>query len=162
MHCLPFTRLENQKGQHSPTSAKDRLCQLWYSSNSWRFGTKICAIATFAVSVINLSVFGWAAMHYGVKGGQQILYEGDCAVAAKLNTYAHLIINALSTILLGSCNYCMQCLSAPTRKELDKAHSKGKSLDIGILSPRNLANIPAKKVVLWCALGISSIPVHLL
>lgn len=79
-----------------------------------------------------------------------------------MNTGIHLAINALSTILLSSSNYCMQCLSAPTRKELDNAHSKGKWLDIGVMSTRNLRGIATKRVVLWWLLGISSLPLHLL
>lgn len=79
----------------------------------------------------------------------------------QIKTGLHLLINALSTILLNSSNYCMQCFSAPTRKELDKAHSKGKWLDTGVMSTRNLRHIATKRVVLWWLLGVSSLPLHL-
>ncbi|KAF3005003.1 hypothetical protein E8E13_008650 [Curvularia kusanoi] len=85
----------------------------------------------------------------------------DCDEARQMNTGLHLLINALSTILLGSSNYCMQCLSAPTRKEVDRAHAQRRSLDIGVLSVSNLLRINRKRAVMWAILGLTSIPLHL-
>jgi hypothetical protein len=62
------------------------------------------------------------------------LYTGDCELVSPLNTGIHLIINALSTILLSSSNYCMQCLSAPTRQDIDKAHRNKRWLDMAHLA----------------------------
>lgn len=56
----------------------------------------------------------------------------------------------------------MQCLSAPTRKEVDKAHAKGKWLDIGVPSVRNLTNIAKPRVGMWLGLGLTSLPLHLM
>lgn len=56
----------------------------------------------------------------------------------------------------------MQCVSAPTRPEIDRFHAKGKYLDIGVPSVRNLRAIPWFKVALWWALGLSSVPLHLM
>jgi hypothetical protein len=67
----------------------------------------------------------------------------------------------LSTILLASSNYAMQCLSAPTRTELDQAHTKTQWLDIGILSFRNLTQIKTVRMLFWLLLGVSSLPLHL-
>lgn len=154
--------IERQTDARPPTKFGHTFRRLDRALTGWRIGVKGCAIATFTVFIINLAMTGWVAMNYSTNGGEHILYQGNCGVAAKLNTILHLLINALSTILLGSCNYCMQCLSAPTREELDKAHSKGKWLHIGILSARNLANISWTRVLLWCILGISTVPIHLL
>ncbi|KAL1595278.1 hypothetical protein SLS60_009968 [Paraconiothyrium brasiliense] len=55
----------------------------------------------------------------------------------------------------------MQCLSAPTRKELDQAHARQSYLDIGVLSPRNLKYISKNRRVRWLILGLSTIPLHL-
>ena len=74
---------------------------------------------------------------------------------------AHFIINALGTIILAGTNYCMQCLSAPTRNDVDKAHAKGLWLNIGILSLRNLRRISRKKLVVWISLAVTSLPLHL-
>ena len=52
----------------------------------------------------------------------------------------------------------MQCLGSPTRDEIDKAHAKGRWLDIGVPTMRNLLNINAKRTVLWVLLALSSAP----
>lgn len=56
----------------------------------------------------------------------------------------------------------MQCLSAPTRKEVDEAHAKGKWLDIGVPSVRNLTSIPKLRLGMWVGLGLTSLPLHLM
>jgi len=55
----------------------------------------------------------------------------------------------------------MQLLSAPTRKNVDRAHSQGIWLDIGIPSLRNLRFSSWLKRSLWFLLALSSIPLHL-
>jgi hypothetical protein len=54
----------------------------------------------------------------------------------------------------------MQTVSAPMREDLDKAHARGKWLDIGIPSVRNLLCIEKKRVLIWLCLGLSSVPLH--
>ena len=56
----------------------------------------------------------------------------------------------------------MQCLTSPTRDEIDKAHARYDWLDIGILSLRNLRRISWDRIGLWWLLAFSSIPIHLL
>jgi hypothetical protein len=90
------------------------------------------------------------------------LYEGSCAKTRSINSGLHFLINILGTILLAGSNYCMQCLLAPTRKEVDAAHAKRLSLDIGVLSLRNLGRISKFRLLLWLLLGISSLSLHLL
>lgn len=152
---------ESQKAPHSSTLG-GRFRRFQRTLTGWRVSVKFCAIATFTLSILNISVTAWIATHNQTYNGQHVLYEGYCSQTAKLNTITHLALNTLSTILLGTSSYCMQCLSAPTREELDKAHSKSRWLHVGILSPRNLANISRIRVIMWCTLGIATIPVHLL
>lgn len=66
----------------------------------------------------------------------------------------------MGTILLGASNYTMQCLSSPTRAEVDAAHSKGKYLDIGLPSLRNLRGW--KRIVPYTFLVLSTLPLHFL
>ncbi|KAF2108210.1 hypothetical protein BDV96DRAFT_285358 [Lophiotrema nucula] len=80
---------------------------------------------------------------------------------SRISVGIHLLINALSTILLAASNYTMQVLSSPTRGDLDKAHRSGKWFDIGVLSSRNLSTIPGRRLLLCIVLGFSSIPLHL-
>ena len=79
-----------------------------------------------------------------------------------MSLWLHFVINVLCTALLSASNYCMQCLSAPTRQDIDKAHAQKKWLDIGIPSVRNLRSITWKHITLWWLLAISSIPLHLM
>lgn len=93
--------------------------------------------------------------------GQPILRQGSCSDMRYLNTGLHLLINTLSSVLLAASNYGMQCLSAPTRADVDKAHFEGKWVDIGVPSVHNLRRLPATRVVLWVLLMVSSLPLHL-
>lgn len=106
-------------------------------ASGWRFGAINCAMSASVVFLINLIVTIWGSVHSRQKGN--VLYDGDCERVRQLNTGIHFLINTLSTILLSSSNYSMQCLSAPTRKEIDEAHAKRIWLDIGVPSIRTCA-----------------------
>jgi hypothetical protein len=128
----------------------------------WRTAVTTCAATASVVFLINFVSLIWAVAANGrPQQGRQVLYKGDCTRVRKLNVGVHLLINTLSTILLSSSNYCMQCLCAPTRQEVDVAHSQKRWLDIGIHSVRNLKSINRRRVVLWVLLGASSLPLHL-
>jgi hypothetical protein len=125
----------------------------------WRFGALNFAVWSSVVFLVNLSLAIWATTKE-----KNIFFEGNCDTVKRLNTGLHLLINVFSTVLLAGSNYCMQCMSAPTRSDIDHAHRlKPKSfLDIGVPSMRNLTKISRRRVVLWCLLGLSSLPLHLL
>ncbi|KAE9390053.1 hypothetical protein BT96DRAFT_738538, partial [Gymnopus androsaceus JB14] len=91
-----------------------------------------------------------------------VVYQGDCNTVDHLDIGIHLVINILSTLLLGASNYIMQSLSAPTRTEIDQAHKRGSWLDIGVQSMRNLVYTSRWKRWLWISLAVFSIPLHLL
>jgi len=127
-------------------------------TRGWRFGALNCAIAASIVFLINLiATIAWAT-----NTDSGVLFRGDCDRARKINAVLHVIINLLSTILLSSSNYAMQCLSSPTRMDINVAHSRGQWMDVGVLSVRNLRRISKKRVLLWSALALSSLPLHLL
>jgi hypothetical protein len=88
--------------------------------------------------------------------------SGGCSHNNVLNLACHIIINILSTMLLSASNYCMQCLSAPTREEVDRAHARRVWLNIGVLGFRNLFNIHWTRTSLWALLLLSSLPLHLM
>ena len=79
-----------------------------------------------------------------------------------MDLWLHVGLNIFGTALIGASNYNMQCLSFPTRDEIDLAHSRGTWLDIGVPSIRNLRYIPWKRIMLWLLLGVSTLPLHLL
>ncbi|KAI8714849.1 hypothetical protein NCS52_01205800 [Fusarium sp. LHS14.1] len=130
--------------------------------SGWRFGLFAGAASCIVVFIVNLFAAIWA-MTRDEKNrlDQPVLREGACSEMKYLNTGLHLIINALSSILLAASNYGMQCITAPTRADVDKAHFEGKWLDIGVPSVHNLSRLPAQRVVLWGLLMLSSLPLHL-
>lgn len=120
------------------------------------------AIWTLLVFLLNLCLTIVGSRASGDNKG--VILEKDCAEIKRLNTGLHVLINILGTILLSGSNYCMQCLSAPTREEIDKAHGnvKRRWLDIGVPSIRNVRYIKVRRMILWLLLGLSSVPLHLL
>jgi hypothetical protein len=138
----------------------------------WKGSASLFCIFCTLVFAVNLGVLIWAVQHKRRNGdaadddGAMILREGsdvsECTKIQTLNKWAHLVINLLSTVLLSGSNCCMQCLSAPTRSDIDRSHGRSKWLDIGIPSVHNFQHIPRKRLVLWLILGISSLPLHLL
>lgn len=128
----------------------------------YHFGVLCCAVVAAVVLIINLILTVWAVSNSGVQNGLGTLQDGSCKRTATLTFWIHLAINVLSTLLLGASNYSMQCLSSPTRNEIDKAHGQGIWLDIGVPSVRNLRRLSTIRIVLWWLLAISSVPLHLL
>jgi hypothetical protein len=127
----------------------------------WRVGAMLSALIASLSLLLNLGVGIWALRTICFRPIFEV-FRGDCGNVEKINTLVHLGINVISTALLSGSNYCMQCLSAPTRKDVDRAHAKGMWLDIGVPSIRNLQSISKKKVSLWWCLGLSSVPLHLM
>lgn len=127
----------------------------------WRAGVFYAGVAIAVVFLINLCVTIWA-LTQGSEHGHALLYEGSCSTTTRLNTGIHFIINAFGSIMLAGTNYAMQCLSSPTRQEIDLAHAQNRWLDIGVPSVRNLKHISRQRKWLWFVLGLSSIPLHLL
>jgi hypothetical protein len=129
----------------------------------WKFGVTAWAVLVIVTLFINLglSVLAIVGSNRGFDGTWTLLH-GECSKISRYSVGANLIINVLSTLLLSGSNYCKQCLSAPTRREIDNAHKRGIALDIGIPSVRNLAVLGRWRVLMWILLGISSLPLHLL
>ena len=145
------------------TGVRARFNRVKRRFQGWRAGASICATAVGTVLAINiLLIIIASATNAGSSGGLATIQSGDCTESQNLDTWLHLLINVLSTMLLASSNYCMQCLSSSTRKDVDKAHARGKWLDVGIHSIRNLGSIPRFRLLLWSILALSSVPIHLL
>jgi hypothetical protein len=132
----------------------------WQKSVLW-----FCAGALVSF-IANLTFTIWAMTRPGsnIQNGVGVLSEEtSCSRAKTINTGIHVLINILSTILLAGSNYCMQCLSAPTREEVDEAHRQSRWVDVGVPSIRNLFyTVSWGNVVLWVLLSLSSLPLHLL
>jgi hypothetical protein len=131
--------------------------------HGWRMGILLgCAMSTVVlVANITILVIG-ARRGRGFENGFAVPMTGMADSMSWWSSAFHLLINALSTLLLAASNYTMQVLSSPTRKDIDEAHAKKEHLDIGVLSVRNLSRIPRRRLLLFILMGLSSIPIHLL
>lgn len=144
--------------------------QAWWSRfqstrcklRGWRYGIVACTTAAGLILLINFILLALALTLSHRSDGTGLLFSGDCDVAKRRDSTLHLLINVLSTILLCASSYTMQCLSSPTRRDVDRAHRQHKSLDVGLLSLKNLFYIEKKKVILWVLLSLSTVPLHLL
>lgn len=144
---------------HPATVNKDRKRRL----QGWRFGVAASAAMTFLVLVVNVVFVVSASVKFPVDGGIGTLIDGDCHSVQQGTLWMHLAINILSTLLLSASNYTMQALCSPTRSEVDAVHARGDWLDIGVPSVRNvLGRIAKRRILVWCILGLSSAPIHLI
>ncbi|KAH7304579.1 hypothetical protein B0I35DRAFT_484411 [Stachybotrys elegans] len=102
---------------------------------------------TALIVVFNMAFMIWTWISYPPDGrGVGTFRLGNCDEIERINTGLHLVINILSSLFLGSGNYCMQVLVALLRQEMDRAHAKGHSFDISIPSIKNLRHIHWKLV----------------
>lgn len=132
------------------------------ASGAWPIGVKVALFLVASILILNASVTLWASVTFQSDGGIGTLHIGPCAQVERTGTVVHIIINFIGTLLLGASNFCMQCLTSPTRKEVDSEHAQKKWLEVGILSLRNLRVIGKSRVWLWFLLGMSSFPIHLM
>ncbi|CAH0003645.1 unnamed protein product [Clonostachys byssicola] len=130
----------------------------------WKFGTAAAAFLTSIILIINIVVAIICRAKISSKTGSSSIgpvLSGDCASINKLGIGIHLVINIVSTLLLGASNYCMQTLSAPTREDIDKAHKRGSWMDIGAPSLRNIRFVRKRRLFVCLSLALTSIPLHL-
>lgn len=131
----------------------------------WKNGASICLCAAASILFLNI-LFTIIAASRAQQSSRsfeaETIFEGSCTKAKRWSTGFHILINVLGTILLGASNYCMQCLSAPSRKDVDHMHAHGKWLDIGTPSVANLRVMSWVQIIIWCLLVLTSLPFHIL
>ncbi len=135
------TTIDGAKSPNStPSSISVHRRTTWKQENlsGWYAGAFTSCLTALVVLAINSNVTIYAAASYPIDNGIGTVFHEDCARANTINTWLQLAVNVLSTILLGASNYCMQCLGSPTREEVDKAHSKGRFLHLGVPSMHNI------------------------
>ena len=146
--------------ESDPNHKRAQTFRTWRSRRNTVFLTY--SVTAVLIFLINLTGTAVLRRKWGSNDDINDIFQGDCSRTEKISAGLHVIINVLSTLLLGASNMCMQLLVAPTRSEIDKAHKDFVWLDIGVPSFRNLRYIGKERLVIWIILGISSIPIHLL
>lgn len=137
----------------APASGSRSCARFWARLDVLLF---IASGTSFIVLVANL-VF---TLVLWLKFEGSNIYHGNCTTAGRIDTGLHLLINGLSTLLLGASSMCMQFLASPTRTVIDIAHSQRQWVDTGIPSFHNLRFVPKRCVVLWFMLAWTSAPLH--
>ncbi|KAF6790759.1 hypothetical protein CSOJ01_14451 [Colletotrichum sojae] len=138
-----YIPIHKQVAEHEGAIAMDELAHGINSSKSllkllpptaWQRAALAFAAAAFLIFILNLSFILLVTVNrrHTLEGGIGIISEQGCSQTKQLNTGIHLVINIMSTVLLAGSNYCMQCVVAPSRTEVDVAHAKEKWFDIGV------------------------------
>ncbi len=154
----PFARVNKFKHWFPEVDPENETFRSWITHRKAMLFTALGSSTT--VLLANLVTLIVLMAKFKPNRGVVSMFEGDCSLVKRIDLVAHVFINILSTALLGASNLCMQLLAAPTRKEVDDAHRERRWLDIGVPSIRNLRVIGRSRLVMWIALGCSSIPVH--
>jgi hypothetical protein len=129
----------------------------------WRMGLLLnCCISAIILCINVVVLIFMYSRKKGLRDGFAEPFDGTAEIMSLYSSAIHIAINALSTVLLAASNYTMQVLSSPTRKDIDRAHSRKEYLDIGFLSRRNLGRISKRRLILFLLMGLSTIPMHLL
>lgn len=116
----------------SPTRMRKK--QSWTKVVSWRLYRNIAVLAVNLI--LTIAALGLAASRAGVQS--QTLYQGSCERTRTSAFGLHVLINILSIILMATSSYCCQVLAAPTREEVDRAHSYRRWVPIGPFNIRNV------------------------
>ncbi|PKY04081.1 hypothetical protein P168DRAFT_236422 [Aspergillus campestris IBT 28561] len=137
-------------------------------SRKWIKGVVLCSWVIAAVLVANIILTVAAVVVAYSKNNEKrfsvaSLYMGNCSVAKNSTTGVHLVINILSTAMLGASNYCLQCLASPSRSEVDEAHGQKTWLQIGVPNIVSLLrNQRGRRWYLGAVLLTTSLPIHLI
>ncbi|KAL4756921.1 uncharacterized protein BDW70DRAFT_164005 [Aspergillus foveolatus] len=98
------------------------------AGQEWIKGAMLCALVTASIGILNVILtiiaagIAYSKKEINTPFEYAELYQDDCSITSNWTTGMHLVINV---ILLAASNYVMQCLSAPSRADIDKAHQKG-------------------------------------
>lgn len=76
----------------------------------WKFTIFLAFMASLTVLFFNVGFVLYSTTHNGGET-DTILYEGDCEKVHRLSIGFHLLINTLSTVLLGASNFGMVCIT---------------------------------------------------
>lgn len=89
------------------------------------------------------------------------LYVGQCRRAKVMNQCMQLVCAITAIGMSVSFDFFIRLVSSPTVDDLRKAHSQGRSLDIGVHSFRNLRQLSHWRKLWWVSLVAISIPIQL-
>lgn len=113
------------------------------------------------ILAINLSMTVTFALLARSHKSKSRFYQGDCDTVNGISIGLGFLINALSVALTATSNYCCQIVTAPSREEVDRAHSKRTWVAIGSQSMTNIWLAAPWRKMLWLVLCATSIAIQL-
>jgi hypothetical protein len=128
----------------------------------WRAGLFRAFSLSSCALLLNISIYAWLFAASEIEKGNAIVTSRSCNTIHNMDIGIHAGLNIMSTLILGASTYAMQGMTAPTRADVDKAHSNGKWVEIGAQSWRNIAYVSKRNAFLWGVLAITSLPFHLM
>lgn len=132
------------------------------SRPEWQNPVRWCLWGNGAVLILNI-VFTIAAIGISASSQSRLgfatitLYHGSCSTTQRMKIGFHLLINIFSVASIATSSYCCAILMAPSRTDIDTAHSNGNWLSIGVSSWRNFRNLKGSSRALWTWLLFTSI-----
>lgn len=158
--------LQQPPTEKLPVTSIRRDFRRWRDDNhltGWRTGVFTGLLVAIFVLVLNIVLLLVSLLETEGSwiGGIAVLAKGSSQTISQISAAYHVLLNVLSTLLLGASNYTMQVLCSPTRADVDRAHRRGRSLDIGVFSLRNVLHLRWKRLLLWAILAVSALPLHL-
>lgn len=153
-------RIEEYEHRHFGT----RVFAIIYDNfiSGWRAGLVRSFLLSLFALLVNIAIYTWLFRTYDAQAGTATVKRGPCGMIRNTNTGFHAALNIISTWILGASTYAMQGITAPTRAEVDAAHAKGKWVEIGAPSLRNLKYVRRRNTWIWLLLALTSMPFHLL
>lgn len=152
-------RLENLEQQRFGTQIVSSIYDNFVAG--WRAGLNRSFIFSLAALLVNACVFLWLFFTFDRTRGVGLISTSNCEEISRMETGIKVGLNVISTLILGASTYAMQGTTAPTREEVDRAHMKGKWLEIGTQSWRNLSYVSKRHATIWGVLAFTSLPLHL-
>ncbi|RDW65107.1 hypothetical protein BP6252_10758 [Coleophoma cylindrospora] len=155
-----YVQVSRDESGAVPPQSSQTFLQRWFGGT--KRALRAFAVGACVILILNVTWMCAAKAKYGIKDGFGTIREDNCAAAKSLNTWLHFAINIASTLLLTGSNAFMAVFCCPSRKEVDEAHRRGKTLHVGVFNLGNLRRIAKRKGLVVILLASSSVPFHLL
>jgi hypothetical protein len=126
-------------------------------SDGWRKTAVINTSIVGFLTLANWCILIWSLARSGVSEPNEFTKD-DCDKISVLNTCLHLLLNIAFSPVIASSNFFMQALNSPTQAEVDQAHVRGRWLEIGVPSLRNVVSVSPYKSLAWALFSLSSVP----
>lgn len=128
----------------------------------WKAGVATNALVSFGILVLGAVALTLAVSRSSLPGGEAPIYTGSCARARQIHLGLRALVGVLAVALLAAANYAFQVLSSPTRLEVEMAHGKGRWLDVGVPSVRNLRRVSRGRVLMVVGVLLASFSIQVL